>query len=66
MSLHELLMLFAVLLGGFWTLSRQLAKIEVALSNKVSYRECDGRQDKCPFHEKVKKLEEKIEKYHNK
>lgn len=65
MSIYELFMLIVVLLGGFWTLSRQLAKIEVALSGKVSYRECDGRQDKCPFHEKVKKLEEKIEKYHS-
>ena len=35
MSTHEWVMLIAVLLGGFWTLNRQLAKIEVALSGKV-------------------------------
>jgi len=44
MSTHEWVMLIAVLLGGFWTLNRQLAKIEVALSGKVGYNDCNERR----------------------
>ena len=53
MTTHEWIMLIIVLLGGFWTLNRQLAKIEIALSGKVSYRDCSDRQDKCPCHFRV-------------
>jgi hypothetical protein len=47
MSTHEWVMLIAVLLGGFWTLNRQLAKIEVALSGKVGFNDCNERRRSC-------------------
>lgn len=64
MTTHEWIMLIIVLLGGFWTLNRQLAKIEVALSGKVSYRDCSDRQDKCPCHDEVCKIKERMDEVH--
>ena len=64
MTTHEWIMLIMVLLGGFWTLNRQLAKIEVALSGKVSYGDCSDRQEKCPCRKKVEELKEQMDKLH--
>lgn len=64
MSTHEWIMLILVLLGGFWTLSRQLAKIEVALSGKVTFKDCADQQSKCPCHEEIKKMREDMETLH--
>ena len=64
MSTHEWIMLILVLLGGFWTLSRQLAKIEVALSGRVSFKDCSEQQSKCPCHEELKKLRDDMETLH--
>ena len=64
MTTHEWIMLILVLLGGFWTLSRQLAKIEVALSGKVSYTDCSEKRDKCPCHEEVCKIKALIDVVH--
>ena len=64
MTTHEWIMLIFVLLGGFWTINRQLAKIEVALSGKVSYGDCSDRQEKCPAVKKVEELKEQMEKLH--
>ena len=52
MSTHEWVMLIAVLLGGFWKLNRQRAKIEVALSGKVTYDECSARRRSCSRHKR--------------
>lgn len=64
MSTHEWIMLILVLLGGFWTLSRQLAKIEVALSSKVSYGDCSDKQGKCPCHKEIEEVKGQMEELH--
>ena len=64
MTTHEWIMLVCVLLGGFWTLNRQLAKIEVALKSKVSYGDCADRQEKCPYHKKIEEIEQEIKQLH--
>ena len=57
-------MLILVLLGGFWTLNRQLAKIEIALSGKVGYGDCSERQEKCPCHKEVCEIKARIDEVH--
>ena len=64
MSTHEWVMLILVLLGGFWTLNRQLTKIEVVLRGKVSYGDCADRQEKCPCHKEIEDIREEIENLH--
>ena len=64
MTTHEWIMLILVLLGGFWTLNRQLSKIEVALSGKVSYGDCSEKQEKCPCHIEITKIQERINEVH--
>lgn len=64
MTTHEWIMLILVLLGGFWTLNRQLSKIEVALSGKVSYVDCSEKRDKCPCREEICKIKERIDEVH--
>lgn len=64
MSVYELVTLFVLLLGGFWKLSRQLASIEIALSSKVSHRDCDEYRQGCPCHKMIEKLESRIETLH--
>ena len=65
MTNYEWITLIAVLIGGFWHMGRLLAKIEVALSGKVSYRDCAEQQEKCPCRKRVDELEERVEKYHS-
>lgn len=57
MTTFEWVSLIFVLLGGFWTLTQKLAKIEAALVGKVGYKECSEKRDNCPC---VKELEEII------
>ena len=64
MSTHEWVMLIAVLLGGFWTLNRQLSKIEVALTGKVSYKDCSEKQGKCPCHKEIEELSKRMNEAH--
>lgn len=64
MSTHEWVMLIVVLLGGFWTLNRQLTKIEVALKGKVSYGDCSDRQGKCPCHREIEEIKTQMEQLH--
>lgn len=64
MTTYEWVMLLVVLLGGFWTLNRSLTKIEIALSGKVGYNDCEDRQDKCPCHAALAELKKKMEEMH--
>ena len=64
MTTHEWVMLILVLLGGFWTLNRQLTKIEVTLRGTVSYGDCSEKQEKCPCHNEIEKIKKDIEKLH--
>ena len=64
MSTYEWLGLIVVLIGGFWKLSNKLTKIEVALSGKVGFEDCNERQGKCPCREQVEKMEHLMEKLH--
>lgn len=64
MTTYEWIGLIAVLLGGFWTLNRQLAQIEVALKGKVSYGDCSDRQGKCPCHREIEEIQSEIRILH--
>ena len=64
MTTYEWLGLIVVLIGGFWKLSNKLTKIEVALSGKVGFDECNKRQGECPCHAKVKELEKLVGELH--
>lgn len=64
MSTHEWVMLILVLLGGFWTLNRQLTKIEVTLRGKVSYGDCSEKQEKCPCHREIEEIKDNIKFFH--
>jgi hypothetical protein len=57
-------MLILVLLGGFWTLNRQLTKIEVSLRGKVSYGDCANQQEKCPCHKEIEEIKQSIKFFH--
>ena len=64
MTTYEWLTIIAVLLGGFVTLYRQLIKIEVGLSGKVSYGNCEERQEKCPCHKALKEIQKEMDRLH--
>lgn len=64
MTTYEWLGLIVVLIGGFWKLSTKLTKIEVALSGKVGFDDCGKKQEDCPCHAQIEKLEKLIEKIH--
>ena len=64
MTTYEWLGLIVVLIGGFWKLSNKLTKIEVALSGKVGFDECNKRQGECPCRDKIKELESVIHAIH--
>ena len=64
MTTYEWLGLIVVLIGGFWKLCSKLTKIEVALSGKVGFEDCNERQGKCSCHKKVEAMEELMEKLH--
>ena len=64
MTTYEWLGLIAVLLGGFWTLNRQLTKIEVSLRGKVSYGDCQEKQEKCPCHREIERIQADIKILH--
>ena len=64
MTTYEWLSFILVLCGGFWVLSRQLSKIEVGLSGKVSYKNCTERQEKCPCIQKIEEIKDEINKLH--
>ena len=64
MPTYEWIMLIGVLIGGFWTVSRLLAKIEVTLSGKVNYKDCEVKREHCPLHADFKKLDDRISKLH--
>ena len=64
MTTYEWISLLAVIIGGFWTLNRQLTKIELAVKEKVSYDFCSSRQEKCPCHEQIREILENFEKFH--
>jgi len=55
MSNFEWITTIAVLLGGFWTLSKNLSDIKIALQDKVSYNDCSKKREHCPC---VKMLDE--------
>lgn len=60
MSTHEWITLIVVILGGFWTLSRNLTKIEVAITKKVGFDDCSKRQKDCPLAEQFRELKEEL------
>lgn len=64
MTTHEWIMLIIVLLGGFWTLNRQLSKIEVALSDKVGHKDCYDKRSKCPCHKEIDELRSRVNTAH--
>ena len=64
MSTYEWVTLIVVLLGGFWTLNRQLTKIEIALSGKVSYADCSDRREKCHCLTELGKIKARMDEIH--
>ena len=64
MTTYEWLSIILVLCGGFWVLSRQLSKIEVGLSGKVSYKNCTERQEKCSCIQDIEEIKKEINKLH--
>ncbi len=62
MSNFEWLSLIFVLLGGFWTLTQKLSKIETALVGKVGYKECSEKRDSCPCVKELEELKERMER----
>ena len=62
MTTYEWVMLIGVIIGGFWTLSQKLSKIETALVGKVSYKDCSEKRDRCPCVRDIKEIKERIEK----
>lgn len=64
MTLAELVTIVLTLLTGAWMLGKELRGISIALSDKVSFGDCEKRQEKCPCVEQIKNIQHEIEKQH--
>lgn len=59
MNWHDILTLGVILIGGFWTLHKELTAIREAICHKVTYEDCSARREKCPLVARIEKLERK-------
>lgn len=64
MGTYEWLGLIVVLIGGFWKLCDKLTKIEVRLSSKVDFDDCNQRRNSCKCVEDLEEIKRKMEKLH--
>jgi hypothetical protein len=64
MTTYQWLSILVILAGGIWKLNRTLTKIEIALSGKVGFDDCRDRQQECPCHKEIEKLQKKMERLH--
>ena len=61
MNWHDILTLGVILIGGFWTLHKELTAIREAICNKVTYEDCSHKRAKCPLVERIERLERREE-----
>lgn len=64
MRYFELICTLFTILAGFWKLCRTLNKIELAINNKVGYRECKERQESCPCRKDIEQIKRDIDENH--
>lgn len=64
MTTFQWLSIILVICGGLWKLNRTLCKIEIALTNKVSFSDCADRQEKCPCIKDIEHLKKDMEFLH--
>lgn len=64
MTTFQWVSIILVIVGGLWKLNRTLSKIEVALTNKVSFADCNERQEKCPCRKEIEEIKADIKFFH--
>lgn len=64
MTTFQWVSIILVIVGGLWKLNRTLSNIEISLNKKVSFSDCEERQERCPCRKEIEEIKSDIKFFH--